>query len=55
MFVRLRRKREDHEEREERHFAGEDERGKAVVDVVVGHVFIGGEGAVAGEDIDYEL
>lgn len=55
MFIRFRRKRENHKECEDRHFTGKDERCQTVVDVVVGHVFVGGEGAVTGEDVDYKL
>lgn len=41
---------EEHEDHEEGHFAGEDERGEARVDVVVGHVFGGGDYGVPCED-----
>lgn len=55
LLIRLRRECKEHENGKDGHLTGENQRGEAVVDVVVSHVLVRGEGAVAREDVDHEL
>jgi hypothetical protein len=55
LLVWLRGEGDGDEEGEEGHFACEQQRGEAAVDVVVGQVFGGFEDVLAREDVDEEL